>query len=34
MHCNLRKHATLVLFHFNYNAHAKFEVAQIIRCYI
>jgi len=32
MHCNLRPFdATPVLFRFNYDAHAKFEVAQLIQ---
>ena len=32
MHCNLRSpHTTPVLFRFNYDAHAKFEVTQPIR---
>ena len=35
MHCNLRSlDATPVIFCFNYDAHAKFEVAQPIRCRI
>jgi len=35
MHCNLRSpDATLVLFRFNYDAHAKFEVAQPICLHI
>ena len=33
MHCNLRQSdAAPVLVRFNYDAHAKFEVAQPIRC--
>jgi len=33
MHCNLRSpDATPVLIRFNYEARAKFEVAQPIRC--
>ena len=33
MHCNLKPPDTMsVLFRFNYDAHAKFEVAQPIRC--
>jgi len=33
MHCNLRQpDAALVLIRFNYDAHAKVEVAQPIRC--
>jgi len=33
MHCNLRPpNAAPVLIRFNYDAHAKFEVAQLIQC--
>ena len=35
MHCNLRPpDATLVLIPFNYDAHAKFDVAQPIYCHV
>ena len=35
MHCNLRpSDAAPVLVRFNYDAHAKFEVAQPIRCHL
>jgi len=35
MHCNLRPpDAASVLIRFNYDAHARFEVAQPIRCHL
>ena len=35
MHCNLRPPDTAPVFiRFNYNAHAKFEVVQPVRCHL